>query len=139
MSFCYVGGVCGSRSDFFPSTECFSCENADEHNLKSLLIFLFKQLYFVFVDFFFPRHVLTRKHRQAADCCAERSTENLTDSGVKISIERLGSLCTAYHPHQCFIICACLTTGDLGATSKTLKSSLSLFCEHSAPLTPKLL
>lgn len=92
---------------------------------------IFKQLRFVFIHFCFPRHVLTRTHRrdkqprQAADCCAERSTEKLSDSWIKISIKRLCS--AAYYPHHwasCFIICACLTTRDLCATSKTLKSKV---------------
>lgn len=44
----------------FPSIEHFSCENADEQNLNSLLICLFKNSCTLFLHtFFFPRNVLT--------------------------------------------------------------------------------
>lgn len=110
----------------FHSFECFSCENADERNLNSLVICLFlNTCVLFFIHFCFPRHVLTRNQRRAADCCADRSTATLSDSWVKISIKWLGS--TSSYPHHwalCFIICACLTTRDLCTTSKTLKSSV---------------
>lgn len=87
------------------SIEHFSCENTDELILNSPVICLFlNSCTLFFIHFCFPRRVLTRNRgrdkqpRQAADCCAERSPEKLSDSWIKISIKWVCS--AAYYPHH---------------------------------------
>lgn len=54
----------------------FSRENADEHSLINvLLISPLKHVYVVVTRLFFPRQVLTRSQRLAAECGAERNAD----------------------------------------------------------------